>query len=462
MAGGRLAVVPERSHSVKGGVDYLFNRVEIDFPGALQGVYTFPNMADFLAEPVHELPAGVRDPGTTQDNSNVGAFLQDEWRLSRRVTVNAGLRYDLQYLDNLVNTDSNNVSPRLGIAWDPDGNGRSVVRASAGLFYNPVPLRALANALQRDGVAYRVALVTPTSLTVPAPPAFPNRFTEFPAGILTNVTSIDPNMQGGESLQAGIQYERQVSASATASIGYEHLRGRHIIMSRNVNVPTTTDPNVFNLGRPDGAVANNSQYQSIGDSWYDGLTVAFIQRPVKWGSFRVSYTYSKAFDTSGNFFFSTPQDNDDIAAERGRSDNDQRHRLTVSGTANSPVSRGSSFWEVIAADWSLTGIFTYTSALPYNIVLSFDRNGDTNLNDRPPGVGRNAGNGFDYRSFDLRLARRIPITREVTVEAIIEAFNVLNRDNYQVPNNTFGSPTFGLPTAVNDPRQIQLGLRVTF
>jgi outer membrane receptor protein involved in Fe transport len=450
------------SHSVKGGVDYLFNRVRIDFPGALPGVYTFRNMADFQAGRYTSYQQAFGILGTTQDNSNVGAYLQDEWRLASRFTVNAGLRYDVQYLARLVHTDTNNVSPRLGIAWDPEGNGKSVVRASAGLFYNPIPLRALANALQRDGVNYRVALVTPTSITTPAPPVFPNRFTDFPSGILTNVTTIDPNAQSGESFQAGFQYERQLTANATASIGYEHLRGRHIIMSRNVNAPTTTDPTVFNLGRPDPTVANNSQFQSVGDSWYDGMTLAFTQRPGRWGSFRASYTYSKAFDTAGNFFFSTPQDNGDIAAEHGRSDNDQRHRVTLSGTLNSLVARNGSVWSALAADWSLTGIFTYTSALPYNIVLNFDRNGDTNLNDRPIGVGRNAGRGFDYKSLDLRLARRIPVATAVELELIVEAFNVLNRNNFQVPNNTFGSPTFGQPTAVNDPRQLQLGLRVNF
>lgn len=450
------------SHAVKGGVDYLFNRVRIDFPGAVQGLYTFRDMADFLAGTYTSYQQAFGDSGTVQNNSNLGAYLQDEWRLSRRLTLNAGLRYDVQYLARPVRTDGNNVSPRLGVAWDPQGDGKSVVRASAGLFYSPVPLRALANALQRDGVRYRIALVTPASLTTPSPPVFPDRFAEFPSGVLTNVTTIDPDIQSGESFQTGFQYERQLGASATASLGYEHLRGRHIIMSRNVNAPTTTDPTVFNLGRPDPALANNAQFQSIGDSWYDGVTVALTQRPAKWGSFRASYTYSKAFDTAGNFFFSTPQDNANIAAERGRSDNDQRHRLTLSGTLSSPVTRNGSVWTRLAADWSLTGIFTYTSALPYNIVLSFDRNGDTNLNDRPAGVGRNAGNGFDYQSLDLRLARRFSLASGVELEALLEAFNVLNRRNFQVPNNTFGSPTFGTPTAVSDPRQLQLGLRLSF
>ena len=107
-------------------------------------------------------------------------------------------------------------------------------------------------------------------------------------------------------------------------------------------------------------------------------------------------------------------------------------------------------------------IFTYTSALPFNIQLPNDRNGDTNFNDRPEGVSRNAGEGFDYQSLDLRLSRTFPLPAGFSVEAIVDAFNVLNRANYQVPNNIITSPTFGKPTAVNDPRQLQLGVRVQF
>ncbi len=450
------------SHSIKGGVDTLFNRVRIDFPGALQGVYTFRNLADFQAGRYTTFQQAFGIPGASQNNSNVGAFLQDEWRLSQRVTLNAGLRYDLQFLPALVRTDRDNLSPRLGLAWDPAGDGRSVLRATAGLFYSPVPLRAVANALQRDGVAYRVAQVTPASQTSPGPPVFPDVYPSFPSGVLTNVTTIDPGIQSGSSFQAAAQYERQILPSATASIGYEHIRGRHIIMARNVNVPTTTDSSVFNLGRPSAAYANNSQYQSIGDSWYDGVTLSYTQRPVSWGSLRASYTYSKSFDTSGNFFFSSPQDNRDIAGERGRSDNDQRHRVTLSGSAVSPVRGNGSVWGAIARGWTLTGIFTYASALPFNVLLPFDRNGDSTLNDRPVGVARNSGEGFDFESVDLRVSRRFSVTNSLAVEAIFEAFNVLNRKNYQVPNNSFGSPTFGQPTAVNDPRQLQVGLKLSF
>ena len=118
------------------------------------------------------------------------------------------------------------------------------------------------------------------------------------------------------------------------------------------------------------------------------------------------------------------------------------------------------------ADWRLSGIFSYTSALPFNIQLGSDRNNDTNNNDRPVGVGRNSARGFDDASLDLRITRALGSKRR-HLDLMIEAFNVFNRANYLVPNNTFGvgtTPvaTFGQPTAVNDPRQLQLGFRIVF
>jgi outer membrane receptor protein involved in Fe transport len=432
-------------HAVKAGLDLLRNDVTIAFPGALQGVYSFSSLANFLTGRYSSYQQAFGRETTHQTNDNAGFFLQDEWRAARGLTLNLGLRYDLQRLPSLVHTDTNNVSPRLGAAWDLRGDGRSVLRAAAGLYYDPIPLRAVANALQRDGVTYRVVQVTPTAAGAPT---FPNVFASFPTTVLTNITSIDPDIEDSSSLQATLQYEQQLGASTAASIGYEHLRGRGIIMQRNVNVPTTTDPTVPNLGRPNPSYANNSQYQSIGDSWYDGVTVAVTTHPAACGSFRLSYTFSKGLDTSGNFFFSQPQDAANVAGERGRSDNDQRHRLAISGTLNAP------------AHWHVSYIYTYTSALPFNIQLPNDRNGDTNFNDRPADVGRNAGKGFDFRSLDLRVSRTFAMHGGVSLEAMLEGFNVLDRANFQVPNNSFGSPTFGRPTAVNDPRQLQLGVRV--
>jgi len=137
----------------------------------------------------------------------------------------------------------------------------------------------------------------------------------------------------------------------------------------------------------------------------------------------------------------------------------------VSGTLE--AQRGHSLLSRAIAGFRAGYVFSYTSALPFNIQTGTDRNGDTNVNDRPVGVGRNTGRGFDFTSLDLRLSRTISFTERLKLEAMAEGFNVLNRANYQVPNNIFGTGTvaragFGLPTAAADPRQMQLGLRITF
>jgi hypothetical protein len=339
-----------------------------------------------------------------------------------------------------------------------------VIRAGYGLYNDRLPLRAVANALQRDGIQYKLALLTPST---PGAPVFPGVLPAFPTGILTSITSIDPGIRNSYAHQGSLQISRELVSGLVLDAGYMTLRGSGLIMSRNVNVPTTTNPAVPNLGRPDPRFANNSQYQSIGSSWYDGMTVSLHQRTGSWTNFRVSYTLSKALDTSGNFFFSTPQDNFDIAAEKGRSDNDQRHRLTLSGVLTSPVQRKDSGWGALARDWRLSWIFSYTSALPFNLQAGADLNGDSNANDRPPGVGRNTGKGFDYQALDLRLSRSLNFGDRCNAELMVDFFNVLNHTNNMVPNNVFGTgtsprPTLGQPTAVGDPRQIQLGMRVRF
>jgi len=452
------------SRSFKAGGDFLLNRVDIAFPGAIQGVYTFTSLANFLSGSYGSFQQAFGAPSQFQSNPNAGLFVQHEWRARTDLTLNLGLRYDAQLLPDPINLDTNNVAPRFGIAFAP-GDHRTVIRASYGIYYDRIPLRATSNALQRDGVKYLVVQLAPGQ---PQAPVFPNVLQVIPSVLITrpNITRIDENIQNGSSQQASVQIERELPGESSLSVGFVHLRGEHLILSRNVNVPRfPASAGVPNLGRPDPNFGNIGRFEGSGDSYYNGLVVAFDKRATSWAGIRVSYNYSKSLDDIGNFFFSTPQNNFDLRDDRGLSDNDQRHRLSVSGTLEAP--RRSGALGRALGGFGLSYILSYTSRLPFNVQTGTDRNFDTNFNDRPVGVGRNTGKGFNFFSLDVRLSRTVSFTERFKLDMIADGFNLLNRSNLQIPNNTIGAgalplPSFGQPTAAGDPRQLQFGLRFSF
>ncbi|HEU4795393.1 MAG TPA: hypothetical protein VFT02_07170, partial [Pyrinomonadaceae bacterium] len=453
------------SHSLKAGGGFLYNRLNIFFPGAFQGVYNFTSVNNFLNGVYSTYQQAFGEPEQFQSNPNFGVFVQDEWRARRDLTFNVGLRYDLQYLPDPIETDTDNIAPRFGVVYAP-GDRKTVIRASFGLYYDRIPLRATSNALQRDGSKYLVVQLSPAQ---PGAPVFPNTLTIQPSALPTkpNITRIDPNIEVSYSQQANLQIERELPWDTVVSVGYLHLRAKHVILSRNANAPTVPpSAGQPNLGRPDPNWGNISRFEGAGNSYYDGMVVSLNKRASRWATMRLSYTLSKTIDDAGNFFFSTVQNNFNIRDDRGLSDNDQRHRFVVSGSLEAPQQSTGSVARLLHG-FQFGYIFTYGSRLPFNVLLGNDRNFDSNNNDRPIGVGRNTGRGFDFASLDLRVSRRFRLTERVDLQLLAEGFNVLNRTNLGVPNNTFGSgvnplPTFRRPTAAFDPRQFQFGIKMQF
>jgi Carboxypeptidase regulatory-like domain len=452
------------THTVRAGVDAIYNDLLITFPGALQSVYSFPSLANFRVGRYSTFQQAFGVADQAQSNPNLGVFVHDEWRLRTDLTLTAGLRYDLQGIADPIQTDTNNLSPRAGIAWAP-GDRRTILRASGGLYYDRVPLRAVSNALQRDGEKYKVAVL---AFGQQGAPAFPTVMPSFPPTLVTAIATMDDDIQNGRSAQINAQVEREIAPRTVLTLGYLGLRGRGLIMSRNINVPTLSAAaaaalGIPNLGRPDPEYANVSNFESIGRSQYDGLTLAVNSRWQNWHMWRLSYTLAKAFDDAGNAFFSSPQDNFDVAADWGPSDNDQRNRLVLSGTLQAVQAGGVR----ALRGWQLSYIYGYGSALPFNVQTGTDRNNDTNVNDRPIGVGRNSERAWSSSTLDLRLSWRGRAGGPFTIEAIAEAFNILNHTNLRNPNNVFGPgttpfPSFGQPTAADDPRQIQFGVRLSY
>src|SRR6185295_15852669 len=158
----------------------------------------------------------------------------------------------------------------------------------------------------------------------------------------------------------------------------------------------------------------------------------FHQRAARWGEYRVSYTYSKALDNVGEFFFSSPIDNFNIWQDYGRSDDDQRHRLVFNGVLRIP--RG----------FQLGTMLQYYSALPFNITAGTTTIQGTTARPTVNGtfISRNAGTGFDFFNVNARLSRTFRSKERVRMEAMLEAFNLFNHVNGVALNGSFGTGTF--------------------
>jgi len=452
-------------HTLRAGVDVIYNDDTITFPRSIRGSYSFSSMANFLAGVYNNGTGFTQTFGTTvvaQTNPNVGIYGQDEWKLHPKFTLNAGLRYDLQFL-RTVSTDRDNVSPRVGFAWAPLESRRLVVRGGAGLFFDRVPLRALANALLSAGNTSDVANLRQTNIQLgPAQagaPVFPGILpAPVPSVTLPNLTTMDTAMRNAYSRQANIEVERQIGERSTISAGVDYVRGSSLIISINQNVPSCVAAGTNNGCRPNPAYANNSQYSPSARSLYRGAHVSLVQRPSKWGQYRVSYTYSKAMSNVGEFFFSSPIDPFDLEKDWGRSDDDQRHRLAVNGS-------------VERYGFQLSGMLQAYSALPFNITSGVTTIQATAGRPIVDGefIPRNAGIGPDFFSVGMRLSRAFTFGR-TRFEAMVEGFNLTNHTNVVTVQGNFGAgaypgnpaPNFGTPLSVSDPRSFQFGARIRF
>ncbi len=467
------------AHAIRVGVDFLYNDDTITFPRTIRGSYAFSSMANFMAG-VYNSSGFTQTFGATQvhqTNPNAGFYAQDEYKVTRSLTLNLGLRYDLEYLQTIA-TQTGNVSPRAGFAWSPFGSRRTVVRGGYGLFYDRIPLRPLANALLSAGNTAAVSnlqqlsiSLSPAQAGAPIFPAILGGLT-IPAGVLFNFSTMDPHMKNAYSEQGNFEIEQQLGANATLSVGYQHVRGLHLIISVDQNVPSCTAVGTNDGCRPNLTYGNDSQYSSLADSHYDGAHISFVQRPTKWGSYRVSYTYSKALDDVSEFFFSAPINNFNIWQDYGRSDDDQRSRVAAEGTIHSSFSDAKSTWEHLSHGFQLTTSLTAYSPLPFNITTGANTIQGTAARPTINGVfiNRNVGQGFSIVNLGVRVSRTFALSERTKLMMLAESFNTLNHVNVTTVNGVFGTgvyptsplPTFRQITAVSDPRTFQLGIRLSF
>ncbi len=266
------------AHALRAGVDFLYNDDTITYPRSIRGSYAFSSLANFLA--------GVyNNSGFTQTFGDDGRIADEpERRCLRAGRVEGQPSPDAErgpaVRPAVPGDDQAPTGTTSRRAWDLRGHRldsrRTVVRGSAGLFFDRVPLRAVANALLSAGNTTDLGNLRQTSIslspTQAGAPVFPNILSApVPSVTLFNLTTMDRDMQNAYSRQASVEIEQQIGDRSTVSIGYQYVRGLNLIMSVNQNVPTCVAAGTNNGCRPIANYANNSQYSPVADSNYHGL-----------------------------------------------------------------------------------------------------------------------------------------------------------------------------------------------
>ncbi len=510
------------AHKFKGGIDLQMDDILNFFPGNFSGVYVFQTLAGFATG----APTGPGDtftqafagegtsgPRTNPDINEASLFVQDEWRVGDALTVNAGLRYDHQKFaqpqvrnpdaqlaaagidTSVLNTDGNNLAPRLGVAWAPVGR-RYVVRAGYGLFYGRTPSIMVGTAHSNNGI--NVQTITFSGAAGNPVPTYPNRFSSIPAGVTLPRPTIfvfDPDYQNARTQQASTGFEWEWMPNTSIAVNYLFVRGDDLPRSTDINIGAASPVTFTVAGTGEtlphyqfapGPFTNFTRvisFQSTAESRYNGVTVELNRRFAQGYQYRVAYTLGKVEDTAPDATAVVPEGSDDrkfasnpadFEADRAPGGSDQRHRFVGSVIYTTDTfAQGFGGWvEDVLRDWTLSAIYTVQSGQPYSAYVATDVNRDFNrFNDIAPGTRRNEFRFPAHISLDPRVARSISLggTRELAL--IWEAFNLLNRPNYNVVNNTLYTVSgttltrnaqFGQRTGQADPRIMQLAVKLAF
>jgi hypothetical protein len=537
------------SHNIKMGVD--INYVQENLINLFQGggVYNYTNLNNMALD----CPAGAAGctpllTGATSDRRHYGSytqafdlrgsgfagdvyftttdynfFVQDTWRVSNLLTVNAGLRYEYQKLpqpgDTEVNgvafagnpnysltqrfsQDTNNWGPRVGFTYDVDGSHKTVVRGGWGMYYGRTSNSVLSSALTNNAVTFATYSFTPTSAGAPQYPAV------FPAppsgtGAVPSIQFLVEDLQRPLIYMSEVTVDRLVGGNVTVSASYLNSLGRHLPTFPDANLPEPNSTVEYFIGsesrgtfpfyrgtRPDPRIGNAIAVWDTVESTYHALVLQANKRFSDGLLFNVNYTLSKSEDTGQNSTtfisnFSTLYDPQNVELETGPSAFDRRHRLVAS------------FHYAPEYLWGIQigGTGTFESGLPLTASISGGVSSATGAVSTATTNGSGASNRspFDTRNgfrregrntIDLRLSKRFDMGGRRQLQVLWEAFNVFNTVNYtgfsttkyrvtgssydaaanKVTVNLDEVPDFGNPTTASNtlfgPRDMQFGLRL--
>ncbi|MBI4850952.1 MAG: TonB-dependent receptor [Acidobacteria bacterium] len=526
-----ISVIKGR-HSLKFGADFIYVPI-------LAGGFDFSSTAeiDFNMDPSAILAAGLRlsNPDLVdglgigdgvsrvdQVNKQLSLYAQDSFRINSKLTLNYGARYDVDYgfyepkfgsYENnrglqalraigfipqgkgVPEDDKNNVSPRIGFAYDPTGKGKAVIRASYGLFYDQIFTNVQFFALQQSGpnIYTFVGFDTPYSFGVDPLPKQTGVLKNVPAG--GQLRFIDPNITTPYSQQSSINFQYELTKNFVVETQYIHILGLHEFANVDLNprsgilnpnfavgTPGSRNPRILNANFAKAGLPTFGRVRmasSISRSRYDGFTIGVNKRYGGDGKFKYqygfNYTLSRTLAYGGpllgasrNDFGNTFENPFQLfrPADLGRTGEDARHRVVINGILDMPYG------------FQVSSIIQAESARPFPVVDGNDINGDGQFNDsvrvdgngnfiqfNPGDIGKNVGRtlgvnpgrGVPYFQVDLRVTKSIKISERLKAEGYVEFFNLLNRAN--IGNNFTGDISAAIATGKNTPPRLPVNLK---
>jgi hypothetical protein len=498
-----------KAHTFHMGGDFQHVTDRISALYAAAGSYSYTNMQDFLIDDATQsaIPSahcgitnssqylcyssyqqGFGVPGLSFATNDFAVFAQDDWKLSPRLVLNLGLRYDLEQLPpaQLPNillpatatlpSDKNNFGPRLGFAWDPTGHSRTVLRGGAGLYYGRLLASTIYNALTNTATSGGQALYSITSGNTA--PHYPFTLAASPTLTTTsgpNVTVFAQKYQLPSIIQASLELEQDIGhATALTFAGLLSLgRDFPIVVDANLtppgsiaDLPATITYNFVNGGplnntsatvpfyagpRPNLNFGAINTYESRANSEYSAFVLGFRHRMGSVLSLRATYTFSHATDDGQETYLSSASnqvlDPSNFALQRGASTYDRRQHLVAAIVWRPRSEFSSANLQRLARDWQLSTIVQAASGRPYSALLIGRAPAQENAiasqtisatsygylgaggPDFLPQIGRNHYGQPATSLVDLRLLRRFALSERFHLQAMAEAFNLLNHRN---------------------------------
>ena len=485
-----------------------------NFNNAVGGGLNFASLTTYLAGTAasstqQRLPVSPAMRVTAYDG-----FVQDDWRVMPRLTINFGVRYEYNGVPNekydrltvydfstgkiaqgvqAYKKDFNNFGPRIGFSFDPFGHGKTVLRGGFGLYFDQ-PVTNIVTPLGSNPpfsttVTFNNTAQAPLNIDLTRPFSLPGG-----GPSIFNLNLVAPDFVGGyvEQYNLNVQHER---FNTVFQAGYVGSAGRHLRLVRDFNQG-------INSVRPNREYGVMNIQESSSRSSYNALWISANRRFAKGLTFTTSYTFSKSIDLN-SVGSSNPQVQDayNLRAEKALSDFDARHRFVLSGIYFLPFTAHNGVLQRVVQGWSISPIVNLQAGNPFSPIITALRSGSLQPFDRPDLVagqslsvpnpspqrwfnidafalnqvgrfgnaGRNILQGPGFSDVDLSIAKTTKIRESIEVQFRAEAFNILNHPNLAQPANAVNAGTFGQITAtrtvrgdLGSSRQIQLGMKLVF